>query len=490
MQSEIHREINQLESQYPLRLLGHTTDDTEEYISEEQRFVNTHIIGAPGQGKSKFLVYNIIEDIKLGNGLCLLDPTSNGSTAKEVLSYCASNGYEKVCYIDHATIYKYDKVPAIRPLWGREVDGVIYPDKASVGGVMEAVQILFNIKKITDTSRMKPRLEALFRTLIRQKATLYEARYFSRYNDFRRYEFLGEDDDSDTLAANFRTQATFENYFSSSVNSIDIFSQEPLSLMFAADTGIDFQKMVRDKWVILVNLCPAGNFNLLDSQVLGVLIISQILQAVDALDRGGWKGREYIYIDEAGRFATPQLNEILSHKRHLGVSLIIAHQYMKQFEFENVLESILENTGVKVMFNVRDPADRLRMMKSFNYGGDITPEAAAWANADLKKQYAIIKNDKGNPKQIRTPDVVVPNIDPTSYIEWLLTDKWYLSRGEIKSQINARLLHKDSKSSKPRKTSNRPPVGSAPLSKRQGSDKIPKGSKEPPIPPQGGPIKI
>lgn len=467
LQETLSKQSSELTSKYEARLLGYAEPSV--FITEEERIVNFHIIGAPAEGKSKFLAYNIIEDIKLGNGLCLLDPTSNGGTVNDILRYCASVGYEKVCLIDHRTLYKFQKLACIQPLKGREINQKIYPDEASIDGVMEAVKIIFGLSKLTDTPRMTRRLETLFRVLIRNRATLYETKYFARFNNELREQFLANDEDSLVIAENFRSQTAYENYFSSSVNALKIFWKEPLSLMLAANTGIDFQKMIREGWVILVNLCPGGNFNLIDSQLLGVLIISQLLQAADRLTEGGWKGRYYLYVDEAGRFATPQIDDILAHRRHIGLSLILAHQFYEQFEDKRVLESISQNTGVKVMFNVREPVDRLKMMKSLNYGGEITPEMASFANSDLPKQYAILKKNKQTPIRVRTPDVSIPEIDLDNYIESLLHQPWYLSASEIKQQTNARIT------TPIRKNPKRPPARKAPNRKAAIAPPVPAG---------------
>src|SRR5688500_7420679 len=94
-------QIKMLSSNYPLRLLGRSRDG-EVDISEEEREANYHIIGAPGEGKSRFLEYNIRRDIDQGNGLCLLDPSDFGDTCYKVLRYCASKGHKKVVLIDPA----------------------------------------------------------------------------------------------------------------------------------------------------------------------------------------------------------------------------------------------------------------------------------------------------------------------------------------------------------------------------------------------------
>lgn len=496
MTETVNKQWSQLNSNYPLRTLGISEEQGELYISEEERLVNFHIIGAPGEGKSKFIVYNAIQDIKAGNGLCVLDPTSNGSTAREILQYCASINHKKVCLIDHTTLYKYGKVACIRPLWGREVekdDGtkVIYPDKAAIGGVLEAVSISAGVKNLQEQKRLKRRLSALLRTLIKHDATLCEAEYFSEWNNPLRFNFLGNDKDSDTIESNFRSQQVHENYFSSTVNALNDFWDEPLSLMLAADSGVDFQKMLREKWTILVNLCPAGDFSSYDSQLLGVLLISQILQAADTLTRNRWKGRFYMYVDEVGRFATPQMDDILASRRHIGLSLILAHQFFGQFENKRLLESISQNTGVKVMFNVREHVDRIGMMKALGYGGQITPEMAAYANQNLPKQYAIIRKNKDTPIRVRTPDVHVPNIDVDKYVQHLLEQEWCLSRDQINSQINARKLSKDSKRPGRGKASNGKTDNAAP--KKAGGERrdgLRKDSQESPDPAIREPFKF
>jgi hypothetical protein len=58
------RLTKQLSSAYPLRELGTGTETL--YISEEERSANFHIIGAPGEGKSKFIEYHIRKDIDEG----------------------------------------------------------------------------------------------------------------------------------------------------------------------------------------------------------------------------------------------------------------------------------------------------------------------------------------------------------------------------------------------------------------------------------------
>src|SRR5664280_164634 len=92
------RALKKLSSNFPIRDLGRTTE-SRLLLSEEERESHIHILGSPGEGKSKLLELLIRGDIGK-YGCCLLDPSDNGDTAYKILKYCAKIGFEKVCLID------------------------------------------------------------------------------------------------------------------------------------------------------------------------------------------------------------------------------------------------------------------------------------------------------------------------------------------------------------------------------------------------------
>lgn len=474
-------------TKYDLRLLG--TGEKEVWISEEERAANFHILGEPEQGKSKFLEYHIRKDIEMGNGLCLLDPSDGGDTCKKILAYCAQTDIQKVIYISPDTLTKYGKIACLKLLNSKAV-------KQSVDGVMEALNILFNSKS-TDTPRIRKNLSALLRLLAKHDLTIKESEIFADYQDIRNLQFIKDDRDSRTLKNVFRTQYNWENYFSSTINRLDAFWQEPLSLMFGADSGIDFTKMISEGWIVLVNLYPTQNFTVENTQLLGVLIISQIIQAIDNLNSWGWKGVHYLYIDEAGRFAAPQIDTVLSYKRKSGLRLMLAHHYFDQFDDKKVMHSIKQGARIKVMFNTSSYEDRLEMVKDLGYGGDIPHVLATYANQNIPKQYAVIKKNKETPVRVKIPDVREVKISKEkfdSYIEKLLERDFYQSKEQIEKQINARSLRANTKSTQSRKTSdgtsNHAPAVSKGMEQRKHRQSIRQNKQEPPLPEDSKPIKI
>lgn len=480
LEQSLKSRIKTLSSKYPLRLLGE--GEKEIWITEEEREVNFHILGAPGEGKSKFLEHNIRKDIDLGNGLCLLDPSEGGDTVNNVLAYCAKIGYEKVIFIDPSTISRFDKTPCIAPLTSQ------YVEKSS-DGVMEALNILFEVKA-TATPRIKRYLSALLRILARKNLTLAETLYFSDYAqdiDVRR-QILGDDRDSLTIKSLFRSDYKFDTFFSSSVNKLDALWREPLTSMLAHTEGIDFTKAVSKGWVILVNLSP---YRLTHEQarLLGIIVLSQIVQAVDILVNNGWKGVYYLYMDEAGRFATPQIDQLLSYKRKSGLRLVLAHHYFEQFEDKKILNSIMNNARIKMMFDTPSYDDRMMMIKALGYGGDIPPVLANYANQNIPKQYAIIRKNKETPVRIRIPDVKpYPKADD-EYLQKILSHPFYKSSKQIKDEINARVIPTYSKRPQSGKASDDSPISGADVPRRRTSS-LSESSKKPPISKTEKPLKI
>jgi hypothetical protein len=359
---------------------------------------------------------------------------------------------------------------------------------------MEALEILFKADYST-MRRIRRYLSALLRILAHNNLTLKEAQYFSDYQRDvpERMAILGGDRDSSVIRSLFRSPHQFETQFLSTINMLDVLWQEPLASILGNTEGINFKRAVGDGWVILVNLSP---YHLTEdeAELLGIMVLSQIIQAVDSLVNNDWKGVFYLYIDEAGRFATPQIETLLSYKRKSGLRLYLAHHHFDQFEGKKkILSSIENNARIKLMFDTPSYDDRIKMIKALGYGGEIPPLMASYANQNIPKQHAVLRKNKETPMRIKIPDVPnVPNA-PKKYIEELLDQPWYLTREQIQDQINARSIQTNTKSPEPRKVDDAASTRQTPLSRPvpgNASKGIRPDNKKSSEPPPKRPIKI
>ncbi|MFO1186261.1 MAG: hypothetical protein U1E87_01655 [Alphaproteobacteria bacterium] len=76
-----------------MTLVGTKRNGRPLILSEGDRALHTHMVGAPGTGKSSYLVHAICADILDGHGVCLIDP--HGPLAKGVLEWCAARDFQK-----------------------------------------------------------------------------------------------------------------------------------------------------------------------------------------------------------------------------------------------------------------------------------------------------------------------------------------------------------------------------------------------------------
>jgi DNA helicase HerA-like ATPase len=160
-----------VQSKFPLRKLGFA-DSGPVLLTEEDRESHIHVLGSPGEGKSKFLELLLRQDIDLGYGACLLDPSDNGDTMYKVLKYAIKNKHKKIVIIDPHDADTFNCVPAINPIHYSA------PTPAVIGNFMDSVRVLWGQSSFTDTPRIQKYLPAVIATIHASGYTLAEVRWF------------------------------------------------------------------------------------------------------------------------------------------------------------------------------------------------------------------------------------------------------------------------------------------------------------------------
>ena len=204
-----------------------------------------------------------------------------------------------------------------------------------------------------------------------------------------------------------------------------------------AKRSLDFMKLVREKYIVLVNL---SSFHLqpIHKRLLGTLLINELDFAVDRMRSNGWEGVYYLYIDEVGEYATRKLSNLLAYKRKNGLRVNLAHQYFNQFEDRYVLDAVTNLTKTKIAFYIPNPEDRLKVVKMF-YGGDLADRDVNYVLGQQKKQFAVVKKGKESAAIIKIPYVREFEADVKGYLEQIYQQPIYHSPEEIRDEINTRL---------------------------------------------------
>ena len=123
-----------------------------------------------------------------------------------------------------------------------------------------------------------------------------------------------------------------------------------VSLMLSQpESRFNFRRIMDEGMILLVNLSTVGS---MVRGILGCFILS--LLHLTALSRSSLpiadRKQFHIHCDEAHRFLTDTLEDLIAETRKYGVSLSLAHQYMSQFSQRKT--DAFSSVGSTIIFNV------------------------------------------------------------------------------------------------------------------------------------------
>lgn len=455
-QESIDLLLIEMTSRYPIREIGWASDQRM-ILTEEDRESHIHILGAPGEGKSRLIELLVRQDIQRGYPVCLLDPSDNADTAYNILRWCIKHGFEKVCLIDPHDFIKFAAVPTINP-FGKLTQrkdgrvGYITSPEAAAGDLMDTFRVLWGAKTFDETPRITKYLEALIILLHQANCTLSDSLLFTSRDKTHAWHAL-RCEIFDRLPPYFeavrlalepvfftRSQQAWIEFESTVRRLTPLFNSRLRQVLGSTKSPLPFTKMISDGWVILVNLYPALVWGDAHQRFLGTLVINECLTAVDVLRSHGWHGRFYLYIDEVGDYATRKIAQLITKKRKSGVALTVAHQAYDQIEDAYVRNAIQAAMKIKVLFYTASRQDRDRMLRDM-YGGDIPDRQVSFVLSQLEKQKAAIKVNKQAAREVMISDVPDVQIPPTvlnSFKEKLYSYPWFFSPTEISKERHER----------------------------------------------------
>jgi hypothetical protein len=426
-----------------LRSLG-IGAEKEVLVTEEQRSSHIHVIGTTGMGKSRWLEKMIRDDILSGKGLCFLDPSHKGNTMKRVLAFCERIGFKKVLLINPHDRHKYKKIVPLNPF--REYK------TTTVEHVYSTIRVLFDMKNQAQFAFVEHYMPSLIGVLWQAGFTLAESIYFTDFYNalyrkhreriLERSEYYsakrGETDhDAIRIRGAFTNLTTFRE-IGSTFRRLNPVFHETLKLMFGSSEQLDWCQLIKNGWVILVNLHQGGGISGLHSKFLATAVINEIMSAIERMERCKY----YLYIDECGQYANDKLANLLEYKRQSGLSVVLSHQLRSQFEDENVKRAVIGMTRTKVAFYEPDPEERMKTVKMM-YGGDLPDREVAEALKHLRKQHAVVMTDEREPTFIRVPDVSGEDDASEDFYEEIYSKPWYLEANEVIHDLEQRLYENE-----------------------------------------------
>lgn len=329
-------------------------------LNDDIRSTHMQIIGASGEGKSKLMEHLIREDIRKGNGVCLIDP--HGYLYNDVLTWCADRNIESIRPLSQGGAKNY-KVRLLNPSKEEWSFGFnpLATDPANISfhvdSMVKAVSKVWGGENSDKTPLLKRILRILFHGLSENNLTLLEADFLLDPYDSSIRAYIAEAIKDPIIkrqwsSLNSLKPSRFFDEVGSTNNRMIEFLSNPIirKIIGQLDNTINFRESMDNGEVLLVNLSSSDKISEDNSRLLGTLIVNELFQKAKA--RPPKSKPFYIYIDECSLFINNDIARILDEGRKFGIHLILAHQHLDQLRgvSESVYKSVLTDAKTKVVF--------------------------------------------------------------------------------------------------------------------------------------------
>lgn len=321
------------------------------YIGKDDRRRHMYIIGKTGVGKSEFLKDMIMQDIRNGEGVAVVDP--HGDLIEDILALIPPQRAEDVILFDPSDLdrpmglnmleadtedqkhfvtssiinlmYKlYDpqKTGIIGPRFEHSVRNAMLTVMAEKGNTFVEV-----VRALTDMSFVQELLPKVDDPMVRR----YWTDQIAQTSDFHKSETL------DYIVSKFGRFVT---------------NKMMRNIIGQSESAFNFRKVMDEQKILLISL-NKGRIGEENSSFLGLILVPKLLVAAMSRQDIPQDQRKdfFLYVDEFQNFATPDFAQILSEARKYRLNLIVANQFIGQIE-EDVKNAIFGNVGTICSFRV------------------------------------------------------------------------------------------------------------------------------------------
>jgi len=321
------------------------------YMELDDRRRHMYIIGKTGTGKSEFLKDMIMQDIKNGEGLAVIDP--HGDLIDDILMLVPPKRAEDVILFDPSDTK--------RPMGLNMLDAATEEQKHYVA--TSIIGLMYKLFDPNKTGIIGPRFEHAIRnamlTVMYEKGSTFVEVVRALTDSSFVQEILPKVQDpivrrywTDQIAqtSDFHKSEVLD-YIVSKFGRF-VTNKMVRNIIGQSESSFNFRKVMDEGKILLINLSK-GKIGEENSSFLGLVIVPKILIAAMSRQDMRIENRRdfFLYVDEFQNFATPDFAQILSEARKYRLNLIVANQFVGQME-EEVKNAIFGNVGTLMAFRV------------------------------------------------------------------------------------------------------------------------------------------
>lgn len=315
-------------------------------IKRKDRRRHTYIIGKTGTGKSTLIANMVINDMRNGEGVAVIDP--HGDLTEVIMDYVPSHRINDVVYLnpgDRNSLFHVNPLEA----------GGTHKDLVA-SGIVAIFQKIFG-------ESWGPRLEYILRnvmvtlleipnsTLLMVPPLLTNPKFRARIVEQVQDPIMKNFWVNEFEKMNPKLQT---DSISPILNKVGQFlsSEVIRTIVGNPKSTVDLRHIMDNKKILLFNLSQ-GKLGEDNSALLGAMTITKLqLAAMARVDTPEEERKDfYLYVDEFQNFATTSFIKILSEARKYRLDLILANQYTAQLP-EDLRAAIFGNVGTMLTFIV------------------------------------------------------------------------------------------------------------------------------------------
>ncbi len=328
----------------------------------EERELHTYLIGATGGGKSTLMKYAIVQDIRNGKGVAVIDP--HGDLSRDILKHIPEERINDVVYFNPADLKYPIGFNLLELPKGLDHDERLLEQSRKIDAIVSIFRKVFS-----DDDSGGHRIENVLRNSIETAMTIKDATLFTvlkllRNRDYRKRIVAGlEDSDlKDFWREELGSAGEMQRVSMSKgvTMKIDRFRGSPTArrILEQSKSTIDFEDIINMSKILICNLAE-GIIGEDTSAVFGTTVLAELKIAAErrAMIDDSERQPFYLYVDEFQNFATSSFVKMLSGSRKYKLFLTIAEQSTSQQEEQRMVESILANVSTIICFKTGSPAD-------------------------------------------------------------------------------------------------------------------------------------
>lgn len=351
----------------PLFLGWNAESGRRVFVDTKQRSTHMMDIGRSGAGKTTHYEYMIRQDIAARRGVCVIDP--EGTLYTRLVHYCARR---------RGT---WDRVVLIDPNDDPYRFGLNYFDLAHLTPqqrVDSFIQACYRILKQTDQSLM-PTFQrwgdagALpLASYPPEPLTMAELHRFLIDDDFRE-AVLSQLPNGAHARREWQhwsenlSKADRQSAILAVLNRAALFTKDPRAEEILGQCNqIDWLDAMDAGKIVLVNL-QADKITRELSQMLGIMLIHQVVSAGERRQEHKLNRPFYVYVDELATMATPDFAEAFKRLRKRSTPFIVAMQDLADLDLDDrgkLRSAVMNSSDTKLVFGMHNPDDAMELAKA------------------------------------------------------------------------------------------------------------------------------